>query len=215
MAIEIIPALLVRNKRELEAGLERLQGVSAWVQVDFVGDNYLENEEYFPFWEEFSFEADLMLAGQDKVAEAMVALGAARIVIHAAGAAAKEALEVLQQYRTGDFAIAVGIALRSQDTPEVLQKFEGLYDYVQVMGIAHEGRQGEPHDPRSLELIAALRAAYPELVIQVDGGVNLDTVVALAAAGATRLVAGSAILSTDDPKAAHKKLYTIVNGAQR
>lgn len=209
--VEIIPALLVKSKRELERGLERLQGVSPWVQVDFVGDNYLEGEDYFPLWEEFSFEADLMLADQAKAAEAMVTLGAARIVVHAAGQGAREAVEALQQYRLGDFAVEVGVALRSQDTPDVLQEFTGLYDYVQVMGIAHEGKQGEPHDPRALGLIQALRAAHPALTIQVDGGVNTDTAAALAAAGANRLVAGSAILAADDTKGAYKKLKAAAN----
>lgn len=209
--VEIIPALLVRTKRDLEHGLERLQGVSAWVQVDFVGDNYLEKEEYFPLWQEFSFEADLLLANQTKVAEAMVVLGAARVVVHAAGQEAAEALEVLQHYRTGDFKIEIGVALRAHDTPEALQTFEGLYDYVQVMGILHEGKQGEPFDPQALELIRKLRATHPMLIIQVDGGVTIDTAEALVAAGASRLVAGSAILAQDDAKGAYKNLQAAAN----
>ncbi|HEY4502140.1 MAG TPA: hypothetical protein VJJ20_03710 [Candidatus Paceibacterota bacterium] len=211
--VEIIPALLVRSRAELEQGLLRLRGVTSWVQVDLVGDNYLEKEEYFPLWEEFSFEADLMLANQAKAAEAMVALGAARVVVHAAGEGARAALEALQQYRAGDFAVEAGIALRSHDAPEALQEFEGLYDYVQVMGIDHEGRQGEPPDPhgKTIELIKALRSPYPALIIQVDGGVSVENARTLAEAGANRLIAGSAILAQDDPKAAYKHLLGRVN----
>ena len=212
MATEIIPALLVRTKRELESGLERLRGVSPWVQVDLVGSNYLAGEEYFPAWQEFSFEADLMLAGQKEAAEAMAVLGAARIVIHAAGDSAREALEALGQYRTGDFKIEVGIALRSHDTVDVLKQFEGFYDYVQVMGIDHEGRQGEPPDPhgKDIELIKALRQAYPALLIQVDGAVA-PRVKELARVGASRLVVGSAIIQADNPKAAYKALQAAAN----
>jgi pentose-5-phosphate-3-epimerase len=213
MAIDIIPALLVGSKRYLEEGLERLRGVSAWVQVDLVGANYLEGEENFPLWEEFNFEVDLMLPNQLQVAEAMVQLGAARIVVHAAGGEAREAVNALQVYRTGDFAVEVGIALRSTDTPDVLKEFEGLYDYVQVMGIAVEGSQGQPPDERAVSLVRALREAYPSMLIQVDGAVA-PRVRELVEAGASRLVVGSAIVNADNPKDSYNSLYTEANGAQ-
>ena len=186
--VEVIPALLVRSKKDLEAGLERVRDAASWVQVDFVGRNYLEGEESFPFWEEFNFEADLMVPEQARAAQDMVELGAARIVVHAAGGEAREALDALQAYRAGDFAVEAGIALRSSDAPGALGEFEGLYDYVQVMGIEHEGSQGQPADPRALELVRALRQAYPNLPIQVDGGVNAERIHALVKAGASRLL---------------------------
>ncbi len=213
MAVDIVPALLVRSKRDLADGLERLRGVSSWVQVDLVGNNYLEGEEHFPLWEEFNFEVDLMLADQKEVAEDMVRLGAARIVVHAAGNGAHEAIDALQAFRTGDFAVEVGVALRSTDTPEVLQEFAGLYDYVQVMGIAREGQQGQPPDERALRLIRDLRLSYPSMLIQVDGAVA-PRAKELIEAGASRLVVGSAIVAADNPKAAHKALYTRANGSE-
>lgn len=213
MAIDIVPALLVRSKRDLEEGLERLRGVSSWVQVDMVARNYLEGEETFPHWEEFNFEVDLMLAGQAREALALVATGAARVVVHAAGGEAREALDALQMYRAGDFAVEVGLALRSGDAPETLAPFDGLYDYVQVMGIAHEGSQGQPADPQAVELVRALRQAYPSMLIQVDGAVA-PRVRELVEAGASRLVVGSAIVNAQNPKASYKSLYTEANGAQ-
>lgn len=214
MAIDIVPALLVRSKKDLEAGLERLRGVSAWVQVDFVGINYMEGEQSFPLWEEFNFEADLMVERQADAARAMVELGAARIVVHAAGADARGALEVLQERRGGEFGIEAGLALRSSDEPRTLKEFEGLYDYVQVMGIEHEGAQGQPPDGRAVGLVRALREAYPSMLIQVDGAVA-PRIEQFAEAGASRLVVGSAIVSADDPKAAYRALYTRANGSER
>lgn len=193
--------------------MERLRGVSNWVQIDFVTTNYLEGQEAFPLWEEFNFEADLMLAGQAKEALALVGLGAARVVVHAAGGQAQEAVNALQMYRAGDFALEVGIALRSTDTPEALKEFEGLYDYVQVMGVAVEGSQGQPPDERATSLVRALREAYPSMLIQVDGAVA-PRVRELVEAGASRLVVGGAIVNADNPKAAHKALYTRANGSE-
>jgi ribulose-phosphate 3-epimerase len=39
---------------------------------------------------------------------------------------------------------------------------------------------------------------HPELIISVDGGVNLDTAKILVEAGADRLVVGSALFKTDN-----------------
>lgn len=211
MAIDVIPALLVRSKRDLENGLEILRGVSSWVQVDFVGANYLAGEESFPLWEEFNFEVDLMVDNQLQTAQEMVELGAARVVVHVARGKAREALEMLQVYRTGDFAIEVGAALQSTDTPDVLKEYEGLYDYVQVMGIAQEGSQGQPADERAVELVRALRAQYPSLCIQVDGAVA-PRAKELVEAGASRLVVGGAIVNAENPGASYKEIYNKANG---
>jgi ribulose-phosphate 3-epimerase len=77
------------------------------------------------------------------------------------------------------------------------------------MGIEHEGQQGQPADPRAVELVRALREAHPDLPIQVDGGVNAEHIPALVEAGASRLVAGSAVFGVDNPAAALKELGTI------
>lgn len=210
--IEIIPALLVRSLGELQEGLVRLKGVAPWVQIDMVDRNYLEGEESFPHWEEFNFEVDLMTRSQAKDAEAMVALGAGRVVVHA-HADAPLALEAMQKYRAGDYGVEVGVALHPDQAPETLSTFDGLYDYVQVMGIAVEGRQGQEPDARAVALVQALRHAYPTLLIQVDGAVAVRAQ-ELAQAGASRLVVGSAIAQADNPKAELKALYTRANGSE-
>lgn len=211
--IEIIPATLPKRLEDLERDLTHLRGVAPLVQVDLVGTNILHNEEAMPLWQEFDFEFDLMLPDPLAELDSVMALGASRIVIHAATKTAREALEKLQPMRDGDLSIAVGLALAAHDTPEVLSHFSGLYDYVQVMGIDHIGAQGEPPDPhhKELELIQALRAMYSSLVIQVDGAAAAHPE-ELVRAGADRLVVGSAIVRAEDPKAALKTLYTKVNG---
>ena len=210
--IEIIPAILPKSWGELEMGLEKLAGLSPLVQIDVVKDIF-GGHESLPMWEEYDFEFDIYVEPMTFVERALE-LGASAVVVHARHNTVRAALEVLQKNRGGEFATAVGLALRPADTPEVLQAYAGLYDYVQVMGIDHEGRQGEPYDPLVAELVRALRAAHPELLIQVDGAAA-GHVAALVQAGATKLVIGSALLGADSPKAAYKALYNTANGAHR
>ena len=70
------------------------------------------------------------------------------------------------------------------------------------MGIERIGFQGEPFDHRVVQKIKALRAHFPHVTISVDGGVSLQTVPELVAAGANRLVVGSAIMNQPDIDAA-------------
>ncbi len=209
--IEIIPAILPKSFDELEECLQRLQGVAPTVQIDLVDVNVLLGHEALPFWEEFDFECDVMLANPAREMQSCIDIGASRVVVHARAANAHEALQSLQDFRGGNLPVLVGVALASTDTLDALAPYEELYDFVQVMGIANVGHQGQPFDEKCLALIALLRATYPELVIQVDGAVTLSRVRALVDAGANRLVVGSALMQAENPGGVYKALYTEAN----
>ena len=210
--VEIIPAVLPKNVDELERGLLHLRGVAPLVQIDLVGSNVLARLEEMPLWAEFDFEFDIMLESPSHEVRRCIELGASRIVVHADALDAREAMQMLQETRQGDFAIAAGIALAAHDTPEALLPFEGLFDYVQVMGIDRIGVQSEPPDPHHHELllVRALRARYPSMPIQVDGAAAAHPK-ELRDAGASRLIVGSALMSADNPKEEIKRLYNLSN----
>jgi ribulose-phosphate 3-epimerase len=226
--IEIVPAILPKSFEDLVAHLVRVRGVARLVQIDMVDGSFAPNktwpygeyesfetiaheEEGMPFWEEFDFEFDVMANHPEKDIDNLVHAGAARIVIHAKSAGAEKALELLQPSRGGELGVKVGIALELTDTPAALDAFDGLYDYVQVMGIAKVGFQGQAFDERAIAVVQSLRAKHRDMLLQVDGGVRLENAAALVAAGATSLVVGSAIFATDDPKGALEALYTEVD----
>lgn len=222
----IIPAILPKGFADLEQRLSSVQGVAPMVQIDVVdgifaptktwpyvgGDEFekiIAQEEGLPYWEEFDFQFDLMVKDPKTEALRFIDAGASGLVIHAANEHAKEALESLQYAR--DLDVSLGVALLPSSMVQDLNAFDNLYDFVQVMGIADVGSQGKPFDERTLALVAALRAEYTELCIQIDGGVSLATAQALVRAGATRLVAGSAIFNVHNPAIAYEELYTKTN----
>lgn len=209
--IKIIPAILPRTFKELEDGLERLRGISPEIQIDLVGTNVLAGHD-MPRWQEFEFEIDVMLPEPNL--DELLALGPARIVIHAQYEYAHNALRQLQSLRDGNFPAAVGVALLPTASPEALEEYAGLYDFVQVMGIDVVGAQGRPFDPKAVELVARLRALHPMVPLQVDGhaaGHEKE----LVAAGAERLVVGSAIIHADNPRASYNEIYNRANGSDR
>ena len=84
-----------------------------------------------------------------------------------------------------------------------------MIDYVQFMGIARIGRQGQMFDRRVLEKVRTFHSQYPKIPIQVDGGVTLESGRALVALGVTNLISGSALLRAADPAVALANLEAL------
>jgi ribulose-phosphate 3-epimerase len=77
----------------------------------------------------------------------------------------------------------------------------GDIDFVQFMGIAKIGAQGQPFDERVLEKVRVFHARHPDVPIQVDGGVSVKNAKKLLSSGVSTLVMGSGILRAKDPAA--------------
>jgi ribulose-phosphate 3-epimerase len=102
--------------------------------------------------------------------------------------------------------LGVGLAFNPETSvDEAAAAAEGV-DVVLCMSI-HPGYSGQAFMPESVERIAQLRSLLPTRVrVQVDGGVNRDTIRRARDAGADLLVAGSAIFWSDDPAGSYGAL---------
>ena len=65
----------------------------------------------------------------------------------------------------------------------------------------HPGFGGQKFMASELPKVKALRQRYPDLYIEVDGGLGEGTIEQAAEAGANVIVAGSAVFGAKDPKA--------------
>jgi ribulose-phosphate 3-epimerase len=224
--IQIVPAVLPKSYKDLEEHLTKIKGAVKLVQIDVVDgvfahgktwpyhdrssfEKIISEEHGLPLWDEFDFEFDLMIENPAEHVMDYVRAAASRIIVHARAAGAVEALQKLADLKGDDYgaySIKTGLALMCDMQPEVLESFDTLFDFVQVMGIAHVGHQGEPFDKRAIYLSERLRQRYPDLQIQVDGAVTMETAHLLAKAGASNLVVGHAIWDAADPVAEIAKL---------
>jgi ribulose-phosphate 3-epimerase len=64
------------------------------------------------------------------------------------------------------------------------------------------GFQHQAFDDKVIERVKAVKEAFPDLPISVDGGVSLDNAADLIDAGADRLIVGSAIFAAENPLSA-------------
>lgn len=84
---------------------------------------------------------------------------------------------------------------------------------VLVMTV-HPGFGGQKFMASELPKVTALRARYPDLNIEVDGGLGPSTIHQAAEAGANVIVAGSAVFGAKDPADVITKLRAAVENTR-
>lgn len=212
----IIPAVIPKSLAQLQNDTTTLSFQDN-LQVDVV-DGRLTPFSSWPYeptgevseakkiLEPFSFEVDLMVEDPLPAARDWIASGARRLVFHLE--TLKDPSEAISLAKENS--VEVGLAL-GNDTPlEALYPHIAKVDFIQLMGIARIGVQGEPFDERVLERVAILHTRYPELIVSVDGGVRQKNIANLKQAGASRFVVGSEILEEQDREAEYRKLESLI-----
>ena len=106
--------------------------------------------------------------------------------------------------------LGVGIAFNPETAVEEAAEAAQGADLVNCMSI-HPGYSGQKLMPEALGRIERLRSLLPDGVhVQVDGGVNEETIESVRKAGADLVVAGSAVFWHDDPGAQYERLAALV-----
>ena len=102
--------------------------------------------------------------------------------------------------------LAVGVAFNPETSPERAAEAAAAADAELVLCMSiHPGYSGRAFMPEAPARIASL-AGLVDVPIQVDGGIGEDTAGLVREAGASLLVAGSAVFSAPDPAAAYRRL---------
>jgi ribulose-phosphate 3-epimerase len=112
--------------------------------------------------------------------------------------------------RARGLGLGVGVSLKPETPVEDAVRAADGVDLVLCMSI-EPGYSGQKFMPEALERIGRLRELLPDEVhVQVDGGINRDTITGARDAGADLLVAGSAIFWQDDTADAYRRLADAV-----
>ncbi len=161
------------------------------------------------------YEADLLCKDPERIATDLVNFGFVRLTVHAECTDDVSALIARLRHRVGGDVnfiaalISIGLSINVETDVSVLLKHADEVEYVQFMGVADLGKQGQPLDPRVVEKVRAFRKVRPDAYIQVDGGITVDNAKELIDAGANRLVTGSTLLKAADLSATVAKLEAL------
>jgi ribulose-phosphate 3-epimerase len=97
------------------------------------------------------------------------------------------------------------LALNPGTPAESVTELTGSADLILCMSV-NPGWGGQPFILTSPDKVSRLRALAPGAVIEVDGGLDPQTVGGVAEAGASLFVAGSAVFGDPDPAGAYRRI---------
>ena len=212
--IPIVPAIIPKSAAEILTLLPRLS-FSPEIHVDVVDGKFVPYTSW-PYspqgiptevrteTDKFTLEVDLMVEDPLLAADAWLAAGADMLVFHTENIGP----EALKRF-SDSTKISIGIAVINDTPLEILETYLEAVDYVQLMGIAKVGAQGQPFDERVLTRIMELKKRYPTLTLSIDGSVNQKTIAKFAAVGVDRLICGSAIVGATNPQVAFLELQRL------
>jgi ribulose-phosphate 3-epimerase len=206
----VLPSLLKCDFGHLADQLAELQqnGVEA-LHLDIMDGHFVPNLTYgFPLVETFRrltrlpLELHLMIDNPEPYLRRYREAGADGMTIHIE--AAPDPTDLLGQIR--DLGAAAGLALNPPTSVSTVEPYLDNCDLLLVMSVM-PGFGGQEFQPAALDKLRQLRRHMgPGQVLEVDGGINDDTIGQSAAAGAHWFVAGSAVFESGDPAAEVRRL---------
>lgn len=194
--IEIVPSILSADLTRLgEQVREAVDGGADRIQVDVMDGHFVPNLTFGPgvvaavrSVTDLPIEAHLMVERPDLFIQQFARAGATVIIVQV------EATTSL--YRTvtriKDLNVKAAVAINPATGVETLREIAPYIDMVNVMTV-EPGFGGQAFIASSPEKIRRLREVAPDVEIEVDGGIDVQTAPLVAATGATVLVAGSAV----------------------
>ncbi|XP_055378207.1 ribulose-phosphate 3-epimerase [Condylostylus longicornis] len=157
------------------------------------------------------FETHMMVSNPNQWIEPMADAGVDQYTFHYEALNEKESIpDVCRKIRENG--MKVGIGLKPKTPVNVIEEFIPLVDLVLIMTV-EPGFGGQAFMEGMMQKVKWLRDNYPELNIEVDGGVGPKTISSCAEAGANWIVSGTGIIQAPNQKQVIRELKTAVESS--
>ena len=201
----IAPSILSADFTRLGEELKAIEQAGAdWIHIDVMDGHFVPNITYGPIMVEackrasnLMLDVHLMIEKPDLIIPEFAKAGADYISVHAE--ACTHLHRSLQLIKS--LGVKSGVALNPATPLSSIEYVMDQLDFILIMSV-NPGFGGQKFIGSSIDKIRLLSNQLKErnlkTLIQVDGGINKDTIKAVSEAGASSFVAGSAIFHTDD-----------------
>ena len=197
--MKIIPAILAKTFDEFQSMVKKIEPYTDLVHLDIADEGFVPNktidgyEELQKIDTKLNFEIHLMVNNPESVITNWLGTKAIRYLVHS---------EAITDF---DFLInkinvagrEVGCVFNPKTDYSVIEPYINLISLVQFMTV-DPGFYGSPFLPEVLDKIRDFHAKYSGKTIQVDGGINPDTIKLVESAGASCAAVGSYIFQSDN-----------------
>lgn len=212
----ISPSILSANFLNIQADIEMLNRSEAdWVHVDVMDGVFVPNISIgFPLVKQVAeisekpLDVHLMIVQPEKFIKELKDMGAMMMNVHYE--VCTHLHRVVQQIK--DAGMKAGVTLNPSTPVTMLKDIVADLDMVLLMSV-NPGFSGQKFIPQTLNKLKELRQMIDttgsQALIQIDGGVNLETGKLLVEAGADVLVAGNAIFKAPDMLAMIQRMKSL------
>jgi ribulose-phosphate 3-epimerase len=203
----IAPSLLAADFLKLEDACKMINESEAdWFHLDVMDGRFVPNISFgIPVIEHIRqvatkiCDVHLMIEEPEKLTEAFSKAGADQIIVHME--TCRNLHSNVQQIKS--LGMKAGVAINPHTPVESLTDIIEDIHHVCVMSV-NPGFGGQAFIPHTLKKIRELKRMIHErglhVLIQIDGGVNLENAQSIVHAGADVLVAGNTVFKSSDPK---------------
>lgn len=225
--MQIIPAINCSDFECIKEKLKKAAEFSGWVQLDIADGKFtphktwnkpeelkkLGNSEIEKLG--INIEVHLMVENPQDVVDNWIKAGAKRIIVHFE--ALSEADKQNQNNNLIDILnfilekcepknVEVGLAIAPKTPVEEIIPYFDKINFIQILAV-DPGLAGQKFQSSTLDKIKILKGnGYADNIIEVDGGINLETAKLCKQAGADILASASYIWGSQNPKKAFEEL---------
>ncbi|MBI2515140.1 hypothetical protein HYV91_03100 [Candidatus Wolfebacteria bacterium] len=219
--MKVIPAINCADWRCIKNKIFAAAKFADWVQIDVADGKFTD----YKTWNRpsdlqlttndlrLNIEIHLMVQNPERVIKDWIKAGAKRIVVHLEAIDTRKFSRIWPQISQ---MAEIGLAINPETVVDKLSAYlqpttndqQPITKFIQLLAV-HPGKSGQKFDKRIPAKIKFLKKYFPNVKIEVDGGINLETAKVCKKAGADIIVAGSYIFDDSNPAKAYKQLTRV------